>query len=375
MNDRMLQKWMEQEARRIMVRIPKDLGNEDEVRIFREAVKKFMTDTGISQGNLAAEIGVSTTTLSLFLAGKYSGKVESVVRGLAEYINRSCRRQRRSKEPDYVNTTVAQRILQAIKVTEQFTTNSEGRICVIAGDSGGGKTKCLEQYAATNPLAVYIKLCDKMSTVALMSRIAKALKLDSDGGLKRLVDDLTEHLKTREMTIICDEAAGLDVGRLNLLRQVISESGCTLVLAGNAHLLKTIYGSSATRGNESLDQFRSRMLTVVNLDELASQAPGDGGVFTVDDVRKLYSSGLKLSGDAEGLLLSIARSPQSGRLRTCSVIVGSINTSRQARDGRISEITADLILSTIRQLGLCVLPYLPLEPMADAIEQRKVKTA
>jgi DNA transposition AAA+ family ATPase len=361
MNEKLLQKWMEQEARKIMVRIPQNLNDPDQVRLFVETVKKFVTDTGISQTALAQEIGVSGTALSQFLAGKYPGKIESVVKGLAEFINRSCRRSRRSKEPDYVETTVAKRILAAIRVTEQFTTPHEGRICLIVGDAGHGKTKCLQQYAKVNPLATYVKLCDKMSAAAMMSRIAEALKLDADGGLKKLVDDLTKELRQREVTIILDEAAGLDVGRLNLLRQVIVENGCTLVLAGNTHLLKTLNESSMRRGNECLDQFRSRMLMALNLDEMAKDTPKDGGLYGVEDIRKLYADGgIRLTGGAEGLLMSIARCPLTGRLRTCSVIVASINTSRQARDGRISEISAELILDTITQLRLPVGPYLPM---------------
>lgn len=375
MNERLIQQWMSTEAQRIMVRIPKDINNPDEVRLFVDAVHKFVRDTGISQSALAAEIGVSGTAMSQFLAGKYPGKAESIVRGLGEFINRSCRRQRRSKEPDFVETSVAKRILSAIRVTEQFTTRREGRICLIVGDAGHGKTKCLEQYAAANPLARYIKLCDKMSAAAMMSRIARSLGLSDDGGLKRLVDELIGHLKSREMTIILDEAAGLDVGRLNLLRQVIVESGCTLVLAGNTHLLKTINDSSVRRGNECLDQFRSRMLTSVNLDEQAQRSPGDGGLYTVSDIRRLYAEGgVRLNGGAEGLLLSIARCPLTGRLRTCSVIVASINTSRNARDGRITEITEDLILDTIRQLGLPVGPYLTMA-MEKAARQTETPAA
>ena len=379
MNERMLQKWMEQEAQKIMVRIPKNPHNPDELRLFIETVKEFQKTTGISQTALATEIGVSPTSLSQFLAGKYPGKADSVIRGLTEYINRSCRRQRRSKEPDYVETTVAKRILGAIRVTEQFTSDREGRICVIVGDAGHGKTKCLEQYARTNPLARYIKLCDKMSAAAMMSRIAAALKLDAEVGLKKLVDALTEYLAKREMTIILDEAAGLDVGRLNLLRQVIVESGCTLVLAGNAHLLTTINQPMTRRGNECLDQFRSRMLTALNLDEMAAKSPGDGGLYSVADIRRLYADGgIRLTGDAEGLLMSIARTPLTGRLRTCSVIIASINTSRQARSGKIEQIGAPLILDTIGQLGLSVEPYLPaaIDRAAETTAaQAKAKTA
>lgn len=353
-----------------MVRMPKDCTNPDELRLFIESVNAFLHNTGMSRTVLAAEIGVSQTALSQFLNGKYPGKADSVAKGLTEFINRSCRRQRRCKEPDYIETSVAKRILSAIRVTEQFTAPHEGRICLIVGDAGHGKTKCLKQYALANPLARYIKLCDKMSAAAMMSRVAAALKLDADSGLKKLVDDITNYLASRELTIILDEAAGLDVGRLNLLRQVIVESGCTLVLAGNAHLLKTINEPGGKRGNECLDQFRSRMLTALNLDEQAAQSPGDGGLYTVQDIRRLYTDGgITLSGEAEGLLLSIARTPQTGRLRTCSVIISSINTSRQARSGTIQTITAELILGTISQLGLSVQPYLP-----AAIEQARRQT-
>jgi len=368
---------MEQEARRILVWMP-DMTNENDVRIFIGKIKAFQSRFGITDAELARRIGVSSTTISQALNNKYPGKIEDVFKKITEYMNRIGRRNRREKGDGYVETTVAKAILSAVRLTEQFTEPQEGSICLVIGDAGQGKTVCLQQYALTNPHSIYVKLRDKMTPLALIAAINKELKLASDVGLKKLSDELAAHLAKREMTVLLDEASGLDVGKLNLLRQLVVENGCTLILAGNAGLLRTVQQSTARHGNESLDQFKSRMLGVLNLDELAGQPLKDGGFYSIEDIRRLYQyGGIRLTSDAENLLRRIAKTPQTGRLRTCSKIISAIHNTKKAQAGQIKEIHAEDIVGMIKQLGLCVENDLPMiiGRAEEPPEQAEAKTA
>ena len=141
-----------------------------------------------------------------------------------------------------------------------------------------------------------------------------------------------------------------------------------MVIAGNRHLLGTINQSSARRGYESLDQFRSRLMMILNLDDLA--ASDDGGLYTVEDVRRLYEyGGISLKKSAIKTLRKICKVPQSGRVRTCSHIFTALHQSKLVVD-ELGYIDTELILAAINQLGLPVMQYLPFNFMEDTEDQK-----
>jgi len=118
-------------------------------------------------------------------------------------------------------------------------------------------------------------------------------------------------------------------------------------LSGNSDLLKTIQQPTTRQGYESLDQFTSRLMQVLNLDSLA--ADKDGGLYSADDIRKLYEyGGVRLSRDGVRTLQKIARAPRTGRLRTCSLVVEALHTSRVVKD----LITGQMVIDAIIQLDL-----------------------
>ncbi|HOQ06028.1 MAG TPA: AAA family ATPase, partial [Anaerohalosphaeraceae bacterium] len=261
MNKKLLE-TLEQEARKVLVGMP-NMESKDEVRHFCNKVIAFCDQYGITRGELAASIGVSLAALSQFLLGKYEGDSKKIAARLVDYMNRTAKRAERKKESPYVETTIAKAIFAVIKQAESFTQPGEGRIAVIIGDAGHGKSICLRQYAAVHPAAIYVKLDDTMTSVAMFAAIAAAMDLDSYGGMKTLTSRIREHLLKRERTLLLDECSGLTVAKLNQLRQIIGENGSTLILAGNNQLLKTIQSDAARKGNETLDQFRSRGIPVL----------------------------------------------------------------------------------------------------------------
>jgi DNA transposition AAA+ family ATPase len=342
---------MEQDAQKREVWMP-NFDNPQAVAEFIDNVKLFMERHSLNNSAVARKIDISSTTISQFLNGKYPGDAKAICSKLHSFINTTEQRGRMKKEPDFVETSVAKAIIAAIKQTESFTKPTEGRISLIVGDAGHGKSVALLAYHKNNPNTIYVKLTTRMSSQAMFSEIAAALKEDPAGCISALSNRIRSNIRDREMTVLVDEASWLDVTKLDQLRQVIVESGCTLILSGNHHLLKTISQDTTRRGYEALDQFRSRMLCVLDLNELAALGDGDGGIYTTKDIDKLFGYGLRLTRDGVRELKKIAKTPQTGRLRTCSIIIAAIHNSRQAREGIETEITAELIRSAIRSLRL-----------------------
>lgn len=347
--------------------------NKEQVAEFIENVRLFMERHGLSNSAVAKKIDISATSLSQFLNNKYPGDIRAICAKLNNVINLYERRGKQISEPDYIETSAAKAIIGVIRQTESFSKPTEGRIGLIVGDAGHGKSVALMAYHKNNPNSIYVKLKTKMSTQAMFSAIAAALKEDPAGCVNSVMDRISKNISGRELTVLLDEASGLDVTKLDQLRQVIVESGCPLILAGNHHLLKTLQQDTTRRGYESLDQFRSRMLCVLDLNELAGLSDGDGGIYTAADMDKLFSYGIRLTKDGNRELRRIAKTPQTGRLRTCSIIISAIHNSRQARSGELNQIDAELIKSAIRSLRLPIRDKIGLYVDVPETEQEETK--
>jgi len=336
----------------------------------------WMADQGFSLNRVAKLIGEDAPKLSLILRGKYTGspaQIDKVVNKLVNLMESRARKEKRPRGTPYIETSVAKAICSLIRNTEALC-DDEGKIGVIIGDSGHGKSHCLRAYAQANRNTVYVQLDDAMTPTIMFGEIARAVGLDGSGSIAAITRRLIEGLQNRQIIVLLDECSGLKVKHLNQLRQIlVVKARCPLIVAGNADLLKTVSQPTTRYGHESLDQFRSRSTQILDLDKLAGDK--GGGLYTPEDIRKLYQyGGVKLTGDAVSALQRIARTRQSGRLRTCHHIVASLHASKVTDTG---QITADLIAQAIQALDLPVNVYLPTRgPDAqEEQEQQIAKTA
>ena len=358
MSDKDIFEGMEQDARRVQERIP-DKMTQKVILDVRLRLREFIGQHGWTQKKIGQQVGFADgAPISAFLSGKYKGDVGGLSKKLHQLMESYARRERRPQGPSFVPTVVAKLIFTVIAETEAFSNEKEGKIGIIIGDSGHGKSMCLQQYAEANKNTVYVQLDDAQTSTYLFAEIAKKLGIDSNGTRASVTRRLIDNLQNRHIIIMLDEASHLSVRDLNLLRQVIViKARRPLILAGNRHLVNTIMQPITRRGCESLDQFTARLMCILDLDEIANDK--DGGLYTADDIRKLYEyGGLKLTSDATATLQKIARANRSGRLHTCENIINACHLSPKVQKmGRIDTVT---IVSIIRKLKLPVSVFLPL---------------
>lgn len=333
----------------------------EDVKRAINALASFKERNSYSHAKIGRSLGVSSSTVSLFLSGKYTGDVDTLARKAIDLINQVEIKKRKPKHPEFVEISVARRIAALITNTQR-NSQVEGKIGLIIGESGHGKSHCMRQFAQVHINAIYVELDDTMTSTGMFAEIArqltqKRIKVDSYGSLSMVTARIIAAVHCLEAVIMIDEASGLSVRQLNQLRQVICvKCRCPLILAGNGDLLKTIHQDSSHRGRESIDQFNSRLAQVLNLDKEASGIEGDISgkghrLYTAQDIRDLYEfGGIKLSEDAVGLLMSICRSSRTGRLRTCSHAINALHTASMVH--RKGIITADMIVNVIRKLEL-----------------------
>jgi DNA transposition AAA+ family ATPase len=351
-----IQKALEQNARVIKERIPEQTGDAEVADVVAR-MRNFMAERNFRQATVARMLGVNNSTFSKFLTGRYKGNLAKLVNKVINWMNSVTRREERIKPKPFIETEIARRIATLIVQTEAFS-EDEGRIALIIGDSGHGKSICLKQYAEANKNTLYIQLDATMGSLRIFIEIAKRLHIASSGSLSEITRHLVENLHPRNIIIMLDEASNLTVKQLNQLRQIIVvKARCPLIIAGNADLLRTVIQPMTKHGYESLDQFTSRLMGVLNLDELASHK-GDG-LYTSEDIRKLYEyGGIRLTSGAIDTLKRICMTPRTGRLRTCSHIIAALHTTRIV-DQR-GWVDAALIIAAIEQLDLPIKIWLPL---------------
>jgi DNA transposition AAA+ family ATPase len=347
-----------------------------------ELFRAFLRENMLTQKGFAQKIGVSATAINQWMQGKYPGDVASLEKLIFCEIEKATKRSDyRNAKPDYVQTSVAASVKTLIDMTDRFSVDDEGRIGVIIGDSGHGKTKCLRAYAKLDRNALLVVLDNRQTVKGTLVAIAmelmlRGIKIDYTRSTDEMTRALEQKLKHRSMIIMLDEASGLGVPHLDLLRQVITvKCLCPLILAGNQDLLATIMQSHTRRGCESLDQFRSRLLQVLNLDDVAGGQGGGKKLYTDEDIVALYQyGGITLHRSAVDLLRRICQTPGSGRLRTCATIIGALHSSSMVIKAKV--IDAAFIRDAIKQLGLPVrLPVIEATPEKTADEVQQVSAA
>ena len=357
-----VKKGLEQDSQRILARPVKNADAEN-TREIAQALKAVMAERKISQAQVARWIGYSATTISEFLSGRYKGDYETIANKICSLVNSIHRKQQAFKDKAaFIETGVATAIWELAKRVESFS-EDEGKVGLIAGDSGHGKSCCLREYSKANLNTVYVELDNTMTSVGIFGEIAKSMGLDSSGTLPVIAERIIEILRHRHLVIMLDEASALTVKQLNQLRQVINVKGrCPMILAGNQNLLTTTTQTGARRGCESLDQFASRVVGILNLDEMALDSGGD--LYTPDDIRKLYEyGGIRLAADGIEALRRICRTPQTGRLRTCNHIVMALHTLSSVQEN--GYIGCEAILKAIGGLSLAVKERLPLSVLRE----------
>jgi len=324
-----------------------------------EKLKIFLIEENWTQIAVAKKLGVSPAVINQFIQNKYEGDIEEITNKAINFLNTHARKKLREKNESFIETTVAKQIHTLVTQTETCSDEEEeGKIGLVVGDSGHGKTKCLKAYAKANRNTVYIELDDGMNSTTMFNEIAEKLGIALNGSLAVITRRIIEHLKPRSMIVILDEASGLRVRQLNQLRQIIVvKSRCPLILSGNQDLEETILRPTVRRGSESMDQFTSRLMYILNLDEIASDKDG-GGLYTAEDVRRLYQyGGIKLTTDGVKTLRKICLTPKVGRLRLCSHIISILHLSKEAHDA--GQIDTDMIFRAIKKLRLPAKDKLP----------------
>lgn len=215
-----------------------------------QQLKEFMQAQGLGQKQVANAFGVSVTTVSQYLSGKYQGNCEELDRKVDEMLERQKAKVVEAKyNAEFVPTLAAKRGMEVM----QFA-HVEGEINVIFGAAGLGKTQMLKEYARKNSSAVLIEVDPSCTPKVLLRKIAEAVGATARGVNNELLDGIVSKLKGSERLLMIDEAELLSTRSLEFIRRIHDLSGVGVVLAGMPRLLVNLKGK-----NNELAQLYSRV--------------------------------------------------------------------------------------------------------------------
>lgn len=215
-----------------------------------QELRALMDSKGYQQKQVAQLLGVSVTTVSLYLKGEYNGNVAEMDRKVSELIERDKAKVVEAKyNTAFVPTLAARRGMEVMAFA-----HVEGEINVIYGSAGLGKTQMLKEYERQNSSAVLIEVDPSCTPKVLLRKIAEAVGANARGVNNELLDSIVRKLKGSERLLMIDEAELLSTRSLEFIRRIHDLTDVGVVLAGMPRLLINLKGK-----NNELAQLYSRV--------------------------------------------------------------------------------------------------------------------
>ena len=205
-----------------------------------DQVKQLIKDKGFTQTQIAKECGFSGGALSSYFKGTYKGDNEKLEVALQSWLDGQTKKTATFvSAPDFVDTPTAAKIFADFDFVKMF-----GKMGVVYGASGVGKTQAARQYTRANNNVWMITARPSICTINEVL-YEMALELGISDAPKR-AGKLSRMLKiklagTRGLMII-DEADHLPLKVLEELRILQEDSEVGFMLIGNDKVYTQMQG-------------------------------------------------------------------------------------------------------------------------------------
>ena len=247
----------------------------------RTRLEIFSEDNNMSFTKIAKAMGVGASTLSEWRKGTYSGDNEAFSEKVSDFLDRHKRKIKRINFS--VNTETKKRVFHVLNTIKKYVSSNitEGiiessKIGYIYGRAGLGKTHALQEWLKTyGGRGVLITAENGISSVGLIKKIAKELKLDTTGSSETLKDRIKDAIKLTETIIIIDEGEHLKANVIDIVRSIADQTGVGVVIAGTEVLKSKILSRK-----KEYEYLYSRAVVNISLKDLA-----------IDDVSNIVVGG------------------------------------------------------------------------------------
>lgn len=296
-------------------------------------VKQLIEDKGLTQTQVAKECGFSSGALSSFLKGTYKGDNDKLEEALQKWLDgQSQQTAVFVSAPDFVETPTASKIFADLDFVKMF-----GKMGVVYGASGVGKTQAARQYTKQNNNVWMITARPSICTINEVL-YEMALELGISDAPKR-AGKLSRMLKTKlagtKGLMIIDEADHLPLKVLEELRILQEDSEVGFMLIGNDKVYTQMQG-----GFNQRHQFARLWSRNAKRQSVQKNSKKD-----IDAVAQAWS--LDLS-DSQLMTALYSIGQGAGSLRALTNYLQLAGLTAKARN---EPITLPLILSAQKQMG------------------------
>lgn len=202
----------------------------------QDKLKELMNTKGYSLNNVSKALGVSHSTLSLWMNNKYKGNVDKINDAVNNFILKEKERNKRITL-DFVETSIARSIFDVAKVCH---INCEIGVCY--GEAGLGKTVAVKEYAKLNSDVILIEADPGYTPRIILMELHKRLGFMGCGSTYLMMDDIISKLENSGRLIIVDEAENLSYKSLEVLRRIYDKAGVGILLTGMPRLISNLRG-------------------------------------------------------------------------------------------------------------------------------------
>jgi len=190
-----------------------------------EALASFIREQGLSVKEVAKRVRCSVAKVSQVLNGKYRD---------AEAVAEEWLRRLKENEKGEFLTTAQQALMRILKWTQE-----DKEMALVVGESGVGKSFCVERFARENEGVFVFRPTELSSPGGMLRELGLALGIKVYGSNEERLKRIVSEVKGRYSLVIVDEADVLCesrqwasvVKKLSVFRQMM-EAGVGVVLVG-----------------------------------------------------------------------------------------------------------------------------------------------
>lgn len=276
--------------------------------------KELLVRIKKSEAWASRSLDIKPSTLSQVLSGKYDGDAESRLRQIDKWTEGQISQEQSPRPNGFAKTQVALAIIGVAK-----NTKNTGRIGVVYGSSGLGKTMALQFVASEIPGTIYVRVTTAgAGPFAMWGALAKALRIPTEGRTAfQMQQAVVELLDGSDRMLLVDEVHKLckkhkDHG-LHALRDLHDLTGIPMVLCGTVDIKN--YIDNANNPAEAVEQIIGRVNWWLDL-TYAANTDGGPGLPTIDDIRKVLTANqMRVTPEGERYLLEVASRLRGGGYR------------------------------------------------------------
>lgn len=282
----------------------------------RRLILNYKKDTGKSQSLIAQELGISGAQLSSFLNGSYKAP-HTIIPKIQSLMSVSEQKSIAPREPSYVPTKVSKAVINAISYS-----HIQGKIAVVYGDAGVGKTMAINQYCKENSLAIKITISPSYASMSGVNELIADKLGVRERVSRKIYAEIISKLKDSGRVIIIDEAQHLTVRTLNHLRCMADESGVGITLVGNDEVYTKLKGSGRADFAQLFSRIGMRKQVMTN-------------TLSKEDIRAVFSA-VGNDEESQDILFKISRTSYGLRgavnvFVNTAAVYGNINPQGLAR--------------------------------------------